>query len=294
MYCKLEEKKLKRVGRLRSGVFVICEYQVPRGADYRKGVWHFKNEILRPVKREAWTLSIRESYRQNGKSMKRSAYLFRVSFYDIVDMYKRAMLEGRAFDFFSSTIRAPANAKFCIDPGHATAMVRLRFSPIVDAIVAEFLGTTEYECLSRYVALKLEVNARIKALNEKDIRMAEEEKRRADEYRQRSEEARARHEDERRLRLEEDLAILNSTHKGRVLKMAEELARRLTRRAKMEFHPDRGGSAAGGRANHEKTLIVSEVMDEVEPLLKQFVETEFELVNAESCRDGRQCDAQGT
>ena len=62
----------------------------------------------------------------------------------------------------------------------------------------------------------------------------------------------------------------------------------------MEFHPDRGGSAAGGRANHEKTVIVSEVMDEVEPLLRQFVQTESDLVNAESCRDGRQCDAQGT
>lgn len=279
MYCNIEDRKLKRVCR-RSGVYENCEYRVPQGLDYRKGSWCFDKEILRPLRRPAWTVSIRHSCRFEGKNTKACIYLFRTSVYGIYDAYKQAIIKGEDFDFFNThTVRSAVNTKFSDSQDQVVAMLRHKFGSVVDAVVKDFLGTQEYRCFREYVKRKLAVDARIKALKEEDDKRVQDEKRRAEEYRRRCEEERRAWEEDQKRRLAEELAKPKNTRKARVLKFAEEIAHKFARAAKMEFHPDRAKSG-DGKADHEKSIIVGEVVNVAMPLLKKFVDAELEHGNA--------------
>lgn len=282
MYCNIEKGKLKRVRRS-SGVYENCEYRVPQGLDYRKGSWHFYTEILRPLRRQAWTLSIRNSCRFEGKHSKACIYLFRTSAYAIYDAYRQSMINGEDFDFFNThTVQSAVNAKFSGSQDQIVAMLRHKFGPVVEAVVKDFLNTREYRCFREYIKLKLEVDAKIRALKEEDDKRAQDEKRRTEEYRRRCEEERRNWEDEQKRRLAEELAKPKNTRKSRVLKFAEEIAHKFARAAKMEFHPDRAKSG-DGKADHEKSIIVGEVVNVAMPLLKKFVDAELEHGNAGDC-----------
>lgn len=285
MYCNIEKGKLKRVRR-RSGVYENCEYHVPDGVDYRKGSWRFGAEIIRPLRSRAWTISVRNSCRFKGKHTKACIYLFRKSVYAIYDAYKDSMINGVAFDFFNThTVQSAVTAKFPDSRDQIIGMIKRKLGPVINAVIREFMVTDEYRCFREYVKLRLDVDAKIKALNAEDNKRAEDEKRRADDYRRRSEEERRTREDEQRRRAAEELAKPKTSRKDRVLGFAEEIARRFARVAKMEFHPDRAKSG-DAKANHEKSIIVREVVDATMPLLKTFVDTEFEQANSDNCHVG--------
>lgn len=266
--------------RRRSGVYENCEYHVPDGVDYRKGSWRFGKEIMRPLRRPTWTISIRHSCRLEGKHSKACIYLFRVSPYAIYDAYKDSMIKGGDFDFFNThSVQSAVTAKFPDSRDQIIGMIKRKLGPVINAVIREFMVTDEYRCFREYVKLRLDVYAKIRALNEEDNKRAEDEKRRADDYRRRSEEERRTREDEQRRRVAEELVKPKTSRKDRVLGFAEEIARKFARVAKMEFHPDRAKSG-DAKANHEKSIIVAEVVDATMPLLKTFVDAEFEQVNA--------------
>ncbi len=269
MYCKIEEKTLKRVNA-HSGIYESFSYDVPEGADYRRGVWRLENEIVNTSGREAWTLSVRNSYRREGRVMKRSVYLLRVSRKGIIDAFKQSVLDDVEFDFFSlPVVQKPALAKFPTESEHVLALVKSKIESVVDMVVAEFMGTLEYACFTKYVALKREVDAKIRQLNEEDAKSAEEESRKREEYQRKC--------DEQRGSSRCDEQKPKTTHKDRSHGYAMEVMHKVVRAAKKKFHPDltKDGDS---KTKQEKSIIAGEIVDGAMSLLDGIVDREYEAI----------------
>ena len=162
MYCVIQEIETKKPikGNPKEIISDEITFTIMGKTETTYG-YHYSSELfVRPV-RKAYRITIHESYRVDGKVIKKQIYICTIGYYDIVDW------GGYIMDYMSPDRKKKILESLGMDVDSLCELVYAKLQPVIDRVKEEYVLTEEYKVTEEHRGIISEYQEAIRQFTEK-------------------------------------------------------------------------------------------------------------------------------